>query len=155
MSHFKRLSNLKNRGNWEERWQRIADYILPRKAEVTTKRARGESRVVKLYDSTAIHANELLGASLQGTLTPSSALWFGIQVEDEELREDQEVKEWCGMAAEKMFSAINNSNFRSESHENYLDMGSVGIATLLCEENQGSQEQFNGLMFKSFFISNI
>ena len=45
-----RLSNLKNRGNWEERWQRIADYILPRKSEVTTKRAKGESRVVKLFD---------------------------------------------------------------------------------------------------------
>ena len=147
MSHYKRLSNLKNRGNWEERWQRIADYILPRKSEVTTKRARGESRVVKLFDSTAIHANELLGASLQGTLTPSYALWFGLHVEDEELREDQEVKEWSGMVAEKMFAAINNSNFRSESHENYLDMGSVGIATLvggwysLMQEIQQAKEE--------------
>ena len=60
MNHFKRLSNLKNRGNWEERWQRIADYILPRKSEVTTKRAKGESRVVKLLLLQSSHIKAVL-----------------------------------------------------------------------------------------------
>jgi len=155
MNHFKRLEGLKQRGNWESRWQNIADYVLPRKAEVTTKRGKGESRVVRLFDATAVHANELLAASLQGTLTPSSALWFGVEVADRDLRDDEEVKDWQGEAAELMFAEINNSNFRSESHENYLDMSSVGIATLLCEESKGSEEGFNGLNFKSYFISNI
>ena len=76
MNHFKRLEGLKNRGNWESRWQAIEDYVLPRKAQITTVRSKGASRVGKLFDSTAIHANELLAASLQGTMSPSSALWF-------------------------------------------------------------------------------
>ena len=32
------------RYNWEQDWQRIADFILPRKNDIITKRSRGENR---------------------------------------------------------------------------------------------------------------
>ena len=45
---IKRFSQLKSqRGTWDSHWQEIADYVLPRRADVTVKRARGDKRTEK------------------------------------------------------------------------------------------------------------
>ena len=37
----KRLGELEShRGTWEEHWQDILDYVMPRKAEITSKREK-------------------------------------------------------------------------------------------------------------------
>ena len=72
----KRLNQMENaRGTWEDHWQEILDYVMPRKADITTHRSKGEKRSEILFDSTAITASNLLAASLQGTLTSPSLLW--------------------------------------------------------------------------------
>ena len=69
----KRLNTMHGeRQTWEDHWQEILDYVMPRKAEITLHRARGEKRTDVLFDSTAITAAHLLAASLQGTLTSVS-----------------------------------------------------------------------------------
>ena len=32
------------RKNWEEHWQEISDFVLPRRADVTTVRSKGDKR---------------------------------------------------------------------------------------------------------------
>ena len=82
----KRMSAMtSSRETWEDHWQEILDYVMPRKANVTLVRAKGEKRTEILYDSTAITANTLLAASLQGTLTSPSLPWFSIKLRDKEL----------------------------------------------------------------------
>ena len=50
---LKRLAKLESSKQiWSEHWQEILDYVMPRKAEVTTQYARGAKRTSKLYDST-------------------------------------------------------------------------------------------------------
>ena len=69
----KRFEAMKTmRGTWEDHWQEILDYVMPRKADVITMRTKGEKRTEILFDSTAIQASTLLAASLQGTLTSPS-----------------------------------------------------------------------------------
>ena len=63
LKQFESLKNL--RYSWEGHWQEIADYVLPRKANVTKTRAKGDKRTELIYDATAIHALELLSASLR------------------------------------------------------------------------------------------
>ena len=73
---LKRFGSLENqRQTWESHWQEIADYVVPRKADVTKKRSSGDKRTELVFDSTAIHAAELLSASLHGMLT-NMARWF-------------------------------------------------------------------------------
>ena len=67
---------MEKRSNWENHWQEISDYMMPRKAEITKQRARGDKRHTSIYDATAIHALELLAASLHGMLTSSANRWF-------------------------------------------------------------------------------
>ena len=77
----KRLASMASaRQTWEDHWQEILDYVMPRKAEVTFIRAKGEKRTEILFDSTAITANNLLAASLQGTLTSPSLQWFYLKI---------------------------------------------------------------------------
>ena len=43
----KRLSAMEsNRGTWEDHWQEILDYVMPRKADVTLVRAKGEKELM-------------------------------------------------------------------------------------------------------------
>ncbi len=51
---FKSLQS--TRSNWERHWQELADYMLPRKADITKKRTQGDKRTELIYDGTAIHA---------------------------------------------------------------------------------------------------
>ena len=60
----KRFASMEsNRGTWEDHWQEILDYVMPRKADVTTINSKGSKRTEVLFDSTAITANTLLSAS--------------------------------------------------------------------------------------------
>ncbi len=44
------LDQLKTkRQNWESHWQEIAEYVLPRRADVTTTRSRGDKRTEKNF----------------------------------------------------------------------------------------------------------
>ena len=64
-----------SRGTWEDHWQEILDYVMPRKADIVFTRTKGQKRTEILFDSTAITASNLLAASLQGTLTSPSMQW--------------------------------------------------------------------------------
>lgn len=143
---------MKNRHEWEATWQEITDYILPRKNHITNK-TKQVKRTQKLFDSTAIHANELLAASMQGTLTSSSTLWFGLRMREDEANDDKDVVSWLDLCAKRMYKAFNSSNFASESHEIYLDLGTIATGCLLEEEAETKVSGFNGLNFRAIHIS--
>ena len=77
LSRFDRLQG--QRQNWETHWQEVADYMQPRKADVTKTRARGDKRNELIFDSSPIQALELLAASLHGMLTNPSTPWFALR----------------------------------------------------------------------------
>jgi hypothetical protein len=85
---------MEKRSNWESHWQEVADLMLPRKAEITKERARGDKRHTQIFDATAVHALELLAASLHGMLTSSANRWFSLRFKETQLNESDEAKEW-------------------------------------------------------------
>ena len=84
---------MEKRSNWESHWQEVADLMLPRKAEITKERSRGDKRHTQVYDATAIHALELLAASLHGMLTSSANRWFSLRYKETLLNDNDEAKE--------------------------------------------------------------
>ena len=47
------LSRLEEkRSTWESHWQEVSDLMLPRKAEITKSRSRGDKRSTLIYDAT-------------------------------------------------------------------------------------------------------
>lgn len=150
---IKRLNRLESqKSTWEDHWQEILDYVMPRKAEVTVDYERGQKRTEKLFDSTAIHANTLLAASLQGTLTSASLPWFHLRARNENLNNDRAVQVWLEDCRNRMLKAFNGSNFNTEVHEFYLDICSTGTACIETEETD-TGFTFRTLHITEYFIS--
>jgi len=144
---FKQLQG--QRSNWENHWQELADYMLPRKADITRKRTQGDKRTERIFDGTAIHAVELLASSLHGMLTSPSTPWFSMRYRDPLLQGNDAANEWLELAIDQMYQAFNRSNFQQEIHELYYDLVVFGTAALYVEGND------DGLNFSSRHIAEI
>ena len=153
----KRMSAMEGeRQTWEDHWQTILDYVMPRKADITFIRSQGESRTEVLFDSTAITANNLLAASLHGTLTSPSLQWFHLKLREDALNRDRDVQLWLEDSAQKMYDLFNETNFNTEVHELYLDLCSIGTGAIFVEEGKKGFDidaiHFNTLHISEFYI---
>ena len=143
---------MEKRSNWESHWQEVSDYMLPRKAEITKERARGDKRHTLIFDATAIHALELLAASLHGMLTSSANKWFSLRFKETELNSLDEAKEWLEDATSRMYDVIAKSNFQQEIFECYHDLIAFGTACLMIEEDQDDVLNFSARHIKEIYI---
>jgi hypothetical protein len=146
-----RYNTLKvERQTWESHWQEVADYCLPRKADITKSRSKGDKRTEFIYDGTATHALELLAASLHGMLTNTVSPWFYLKYKNDELNKEDEAVEWLENCTQVMNQAFNRSNFQQEIFELYHDLIAFGTAALFIAEDKD-----NDLRFKNLHISEI
>ena len=143
---------MEKRQNFESHWQEVSDYMLPRKAEITKQRARGDKRHTLIYDATAIHALELLAASLHGMLSSSSSKWFSLRFKETELNNIDEAMEWLEDAQVRMYDAIAKSNFQQECFEIYFDLIAFGTACLMIEEDREDVLLFSARHIKEVYI---
>ena len=124
---LKRYKAVKNtRSNWDEHWRDVARYVIPNKENVFDHktRATGDKKRLRLYDSSASHYNELLASALHSMLTNPSVQWFELTSGDRDIDKDLKVKEYLQKVVRVIHQTLNNTNFQTEIHELYLDLGS-------------------------------
>ncbi len=151
MARFDRLKT--GRQNWETHWQEVADYMQPRKADVTRTRSRGDKRTELIFDSSPIQAVELLAASLHGMLTNPSTPWFSLRYKDQGLDADDEAKLWLEGVTDTMYTAFNRSNFQQEIFELYHDLITFGTAAMFIEEDQDDLLKFSTRHINEIYIT--
>ena len=151
LSRFDRLEG--QRQNWETHWQEVADFMQPRKADVTKRRSRGDKRMERIFDSSPIQAVELLAASLHGMLTNPSTPWFTLRFKDEEIDNDDEAKLWLESSTDAMYTAFNRSNFQQEIFELYHDLITFGTAAMFIEEDDDDIVKFSTRHINEIFIA--
>ncbi len=111
------------RSTWDAYWQRIADYVMPRKANITRQNATpGDSVADDLFDTTAVYANQTLANGMLAYMTPADGQWFSFSPPPEK-EGDDEVAQWLQRCTEITQRNLANSNFYSEIHELYFDDG--------------------------------
>ena len=151
---LKRFGSLENqRQTWESHWQEIADYVVPRKADVTKKRSSGDKRTELVFDSTAIHAAELLSASLHGMLTNMATQWFSLRFLDRELDSNDEAKEWLLSVEQTMFATFHRSNFAEQIHELYHDLITFGTGVIFVEQDDEFDVRFSTRHIAECYLS--
>ena len=141
------------RANWESHWQEIADYVLPRRADVTKSRSSGDKRTTLIFDGTALHACELLSSSLHGMLTNAATPWFSMRFKNEMLASDEESREWLEACTQSMYIALDRSNFQQEIHELYTDLVTFGTSCMMIEEDPQKLLRFSTRHIKEIYIS--
>ena len=152
---LRRFGKLKaQRQNWESHWQEVADYMMPRKADVTKTRSQGDKRTEVIFDSSPLHAVELLSASLHGMLTNPSTPWFSLKFKNIEAGEDEDTaNEWLEDTTEKMYEVFNRSNFQQEIFELYHDLITFGTAAMFIEEDPDDIVRFSTRHIGEIYIA--
>jgi hypothetical protein len=130
------------RANFESMWQDIIDNYLPRRASIYWQDTQGTDKTRKIYDSTPGSALMRLAAVLQSMLTNRELEWFQLETDDEELNEQQEVKEWLENDADILRKSLSNSNFYQQAHEMYIDLGGLGMGVMYIEEYKNPSRDF-------------
>jgi hypothetical protein len=144
---------MERRSNWESHWQEVSDYMMPRKADITKERSRGDKRHTLIYDATAIHSLELLASSLHGMLTSSVNKWFALRYKETAVNENDEAREWLDDVTDKMYIAISRSNFQQEVFETYFDLIAFGTSCLMIEDDKDDIIRFSSRHIKEIYIS--
>lgn len=123
------------RATWESHWQECYDYALPQRGDVIRMTQPGAKRTDKLFDGTAPDAVDQLAASLLAQLTPPWTQWFGFRPGT---GFDDAQKEAASAEMETIATTLqrhlDRSNFVVEIHQCYMDLVTVGTASLLIEE---------------------
>lgn len=138
----KRFKKIKGeRQNWDDHWRDLADYIIPKKSDIYIAphdRTRGEKKnnPFKLFDSTAINANNKLAASLHSMLTSPTVQWFELATGDFSIDRNDEARLWLQEATRIMHNVLNATNFQTEIHEVYQDLGCFGTSVLQIESDE-------------------
>jgi hypothetical protein len=139
------------RDTWDTHYQELADYMLPRKADIVRKRSRGEKRMEFIYDGTALQSVDLLSASLHGMLTSGSTPWFHLNMKEYGISRDDDVQKWLEDSSNRMIQAFNHSNFETEVHEMYVDLVVFGTGCMFIEMDDGKL-RFSTRHISEFYV---
>ena len=139
---IKRLEHLTaERKTIDSTWQTIEKYITPYRGqffEDQTSEHQQDWRKREIFDSTAVNACQTLSASIHGSITSPAFRWFDLQFRVDQLNQTQEAKEWLDDTADRIYNALQESNFNLEVGECYTDLVSYGTSVVL-EEFTGDE----------------
>jgi hypothetical protein len=142
--HFNALKS--DRNNWDDHWREVSELVMPRKENIFERGSvftRGEKRGnTRIYETTAIQSNVLLASALHGMLTNPSQPWFELTTGDEFLDTDDNARRWLQESTDRIHQILIQSNFHTEIHEAYMDLGCFGTSVLRVEEDDESIVRF-------------
>jgi hypothetical protein len=151
MERYKTLKA--QRVTWEDHWQELADYFLPRKANITEKHTPGDKRHHQIFDGTATHALELLSASLNGMLTNTISPWFVLKFRNQMAADNDAANEWLESCAKIMQQVFARSNFQQEVFELYHELLCFGTSAMFISDDVQDDLRFKTLHISEIFIT--
>lgn len=153
-----RFNTLKEqRSVFNEHWDAISKVVRPEAGSFTTlANTKGRKVGARLYDSTGVHANELLAAGFFSNLTNPTTKWFQLEIEDPDINEQREVKLWLEKVSQIMFIEIQRpvTGFITACQECFIDYGAYGNCIMFVTEHKGNLS-FSALPLQEcYFVEN-
>lgn len=153
-----RLSALKNERNqgWNEEWKDISAVIEPRRSRFhlddTGKGGRGNRNNV--VDNTATLAARNLAAGMMAGITSPARPWFELQVDDQALMDDYEVKLWLDRVGEEMRTAMAQSNLYTSLQGLYYELGCFGTGCFVVVDDADKVFRVVNMTVGSYSLAN-
>ena len=121
---------------WEPLWRECYGYALPQRGMGLSGELGGARRTSDgLFDGTAPDAVEQLAASLLAELTPPWSQWFGFRPgHDVGAEERSAIAAYLEDVADRVRGHFERSTFAVEIHQCFLDLVTIGTATLQFQE---------------------
>jgi hypothetical protein len=126
--------------NFRMLWNTAAQFVMPAWDNFIGEFAEGVNRNTRIFDSTAITANERFSAAMESILTPRSQIWHELKANDEMIAEVPAVKRYLEQVNKILFSARYHpeANFASQTDECYMSLGAYGNNLLYIDEVVGT-----------------
>lgn len=166
-----RVFGSEERNNFERQWELLSEFILPNQSGIFTGGntatnidisgnnsigPKGSKKTRRLFDSTAIQANQDLSSAIYSALFGGSARFIKLKFRDEELNDNDELIEWLEESVNRMHQALTESNLNTELAKALRMYSSLGSMALI-EESKGTGKDgfFQGFRFKSYHIAQV
>ena len=141
IQRYGKLKSIRD-GYWLATWREVRRLVYPTASDFLPE---GGERGKDVFNPTAVNSRSRLAAGMYNWMAPPDQRWFELVAEDEELANDDEVKEFFGEVTKNIRLAMANSNWPAVliSCLNNLACGLDGI--IYCEEDPR-----RGLNFRCF-----
>lgn len=138
-----------DRGNWPNLWQECADYGMPGNRQFTTKHSPGHEQE-DTFQTVAESCIIELASDLYSYMFPTDSKAFLLTVDDEELAENDNVKQYLSTVTDILHAYFTQSNFRHTFFEFLKSL--TGIGTACFYVGPGKKRPVN---FHSFHMSTV
>ena len=142
------------RGNkqlWEDHLRECYRYSMPERNTID-KYSPGQEKREYVYDSTAIDGLEDYANRMESQVVPPSVNWMKLEAGSDITEEEGEkVSEFLDETTKIVFNHIRSSNFSSQIHESFLDLG-ISTGAIIVEAGDGIQSSLN---FRSVSLSEL
>ena len=130
-AHIERMKKLEtDRTNFDEQYQDCADYAMPNNSQIISERSDGEV-LRDLFDTTAEESNIQLASGLYSFLFPTETRAFALEVDDKELQENDDVKQWLDDTTKTLHKYLIGSTFREAFFEYLKSLGCFLIINVI------------------------
>ena len=147
---FKRYDHLlQRRAGYERKWQNLAQLMRPSRATIRWSYTPGSPRTQQMFDGTALKASHDLASALSGSFTSTEFQFFGLKMRYQPLNDDWDTQMWLEEVATRMFLALQQSNFGSESNQLYQDLVVFGTGCMWMESLIAPSGGFGGFRFRT------
>jgi len=147
---LQRMNRLEtDRTNWDTRYQECADWGMPQNNQIINRKAKGEA-THDLFDTTAEESNIQLAAGLYSYMFPTEGRAFVLEIDEDELAENDDVKNWLEKVTKIIHKYLVSSNFRQAFFEFLKSLGCFGTACLY--EAKGKKIP---IAFTNFFMADV
>lgn len=132
LNNLKRLQG--DRDPWEDLFQDITTYVVPRGGDFWRIRQKGDGRFEDIFDGTAVQALNTAASGLFSRVTNPASKWFFLRINDREAMDDKEVKIWLEDARDTVQSIINR-HLSVQMFQTFKQTLSYGTGILFIEED--------------------
>jgi len=142
------------RGNkqlWEDHLRECYRFALPERNTID-KWSKGAKKRDYVFDSTAVDSLEDYANRMENQLVPSTMAWMmleaGTDIPEEAV---EDVEGQLEQMTDILFNHIHSSNFSSQIHETFLDLG-ISTGAIIVEAGDGIQSSLN---FRAVSLSEL
>lgn len=133
--------------------QELAEQFYPERADFTGNRTLGEDFASHLMSSYPVMCRRDLGNMLSSMLRPPETEWFKVRPQNEKLRDEEDIDEWCEYATGVMRRAMYDpkSRFVRATKEGDHDFVAFGMCAITVEMNTAR----DGLLYRCWHLRDL
>lgn len=117
------------RRQWEGLWTEAAELVLPSRpilpADTYPVQPQGLPQT-RIFDATAILANEMFAAQIAAQLVNPQIRWFALRAPDDRLSRSRDVRRWVEQVEGILRIEFSDPHFATSIHEMALEIGAFG-----------------------------